>query len=116
MKLLYPRCGVLIMQGQRVLACVRIQDADGPAHDEVRTFAILPAELVTLSDWLAAHGVTHVAVESTKQASQPLLRALQQAFTVLQIAVLVIDETGFLNKGRHLAGVARQYSILAGSP
>jgi SRSO17 transposase len=29
-------------------------------------------------------------------------------------AVLVIDETGFLNKGRHSAGVARQYSGTAG--
>jgi len=29
-------------------------------------------------------------------------------------AVLVLDETGFLNKGRHLAGVARQYSGTAG--
>jgi SRSO17 transposase len=29
-------------------------------------------------------------------------------------AVLVLDETGFLNKGRHSAGVARQYSGTAG--
>jgi SRSO17 transposase len=29
-------------------------------------------------------------------------------------AVLVIDETGFLKKGRHSAGVARQYSSTAG--
>jgi SRSO17 transposase len=28
--------------------------------------------------------------------------------------VLVIDETGFLNKGRHAAGVARRYSGTAG--
>jgi len=29
-------------------------------------------------------------------------------------AVLVLDETGFLKKGRHAAGVARQYSGTAG--
>jgi SRSO17 transposase len=29
-------------------------------------------------------------------------------------AVLVLDETGFLNKGRHSAGVARQFSGTAG--
>jgi SRSO17 transposase len=28
--------------------------------------------------------------------------------------VMVIDETGFLKKGRHSAGVARQYSGTAG--
>jgi SRSO17 transposase len=30
-------------------------------------------------------------------------------------AVLVLDETGFLKKGRHSAGVARQYSGTAGT-
>jgi SRSO17 transposase len=30
-------------------------------------------------------------------------------------AVMVIDETGFLNKGQHSAGVARQYSGTAGT-
>jgi SRSO17 transposase len=29
-------------------------------------------------------------------------------------AVLVVDETGFLKKGRHSAGVARQYTGTAG--
>jgi hypothetical protein len=85
MKLLYPRCCVLVVQGQKVLACVRIQDAGGPAHDEVQTYAILPAELAMLSDWLAAHGVTHVAIESAKHAEQPIHRALQHNFTLLQI-------------------------------
>jgi hypothetical protein len=64
---------------------MRIQDADGPARHEVRTYAILPAELATLSDWLAAHEVTHVAIDSPKHAWQPIYRALQHAFTVLQI-------------------------------
>ena len=82
MKLLYPRCCVLVVQGQKALACVRTQDADGPAQDEVRTYAILPAELAMLSDWLAAHGVTHVAVESTKHAWQSIHHALQHAFIV----------------------------------
>jgi len=66
MKVLYPRCGVLVVQGQRVLAWLRIQDANSPAHEEMRTCAILLAELATLSDWLAAHEVTHVAIESPK--------------------------------------------------
>jgi hypothetical protein len=85
MTLIYPRCCVLAIQGQTVLACLRIQDTDGPAHDEVRTFAILPAELVTLSDWLAAHGVTHVAIESTNHAWKPIYHILRQTFTVLLI-------------------------------
>jgi Putative Ig domain len=85
MKLIYPRCCVLAVQGQTVLACLRIQEDNSPAHDEVRTFAILPAELATLSDWLAAHGVTHVAIAGTSYAWKPVHGILQQAFTVLLI-------------------------------
>jgi Putative Ig domain len=85
MKLIYPRCCVLAVQGQTVLACLRIQEDDSPAHDEIRTFATLPAELATLSDWLAAHGVTHVAMAGTSHAWKPIYRLLQQAFTVLLI-------------------------------
>ena len=68
-----------------MLACLRIQEEDSPAHDEVRKFAILPAELATLSEWLAAHGVTHVAMAGTSHAWKPIYRVLQHAFTVLLV-------------------------------
>jgi transposase len=32
---------------------------------EVRTFGTTTQELLALSDWLTAHGCTHVAMEST---------------------------------------------------
>jgi hypothetical protein len=38
---------------------------NGKRQQEVRTFGTTAAELLTLRDWLEAHGVTHVAMEST---------------------------------------------------
>jgi len=92
MKLIYPRCCVMVLERQTVRACLRIQDAEGPVHEEVRTFAILAPELSTLiddrgllSDWLTAHGVTHVAIEGPDHAWKPILPILQRGFTVLRI-------------------------------
>ena len=97
-KLLYPRCGILVVQGHRVLACVRIQDEGGPAHDEVRTFAMQPAELAMLSDWLAAHDVTHVAIDSPKPSRQTLFHALQPAFTALEIEAGRVADDGDIGR------------------
>ncbi len=38
-----------------------------------------------LSNWLAGHGVTHVAIKPSAGSWKPLYQALQQAFTVLLI-------------------------------
>jgi predicted nucleic acid-binding protein len=72
-------------KGQKVLVCLRLQEAESPAHEEVRTFAILAEELGRLSDWLASHGVTHVAIGGTNYTWAPIQQRLQEAFTVLLI-------------------------------
>lgn len=84
MNVIYPRCCVLDVQQQTVVAGLRIHDRS-PVHKEVRTFSALPSGLVELSDWLAAHGVTHVAIESTGKSWKPIYATLQPAFTVLLI-------------------------------
>jgi SRSO17 transposase len=72
--------------------------------------------------------LAEVSGDATPYAIQHLLRralwdpeAVREAlhrYVVQQLedpeAVLVVDETGFLKKGRHSAGVARQYSGTAG--
>jgi hypothetical protein len=85
MKLLYPRCCVLDVQQQLLLACLRLQDVGSPVHKEIRTFGLLASDVIVLSNWLAGHGVTHVAIEHSARAWKPLYQALQQAFTVLLI-------------------------------
>jgi transposase len=48
-----------------VTACVRVPGPAGGRRQEVQTFGTTAAALLALRDWLHAHGVTHVAMEST---------------------------------------------------
>ena len=59
------RCCGLDVHKETIAACVRIGGRTGQATQDVQTFRTTAAELVVLLDWLAAHGVTHVAMEST---------------------------------------------------
>jgi hypothetical protein len=61
-------CG-LDVHRDTVAACVRVPGGTGRRDQHVRTFGTTAADLLTLRDWLEAHGVTHVAMESTLSAS-----------------------------------------------
>lgn len=63
MEVLYLRCAGLDVHKETVVACVRCVSA--PTAHEVRTFGTTTSALLELSDWLDAHGCTHVAMEST---------------------------------------------------
>ena len=58
------RCGLDIHK-QTVVACVIVPGSGKLPHKEIRTFGTMTADLLELGDWLAEHGVTHVAMEST---------------------------------------------------
>jgi transposase len=51
----------------------------------VQTFRTTAADLVILRDWLAAHGVTHVAMESTGVYWKPVFYVLESDFTCLRV-------------------------------
>ena len=63
-----------------------------------------------------AHGVQRLLAEADwdEEAVRDELRAYVLAHLGAEGAVLVVDETGFLKKGKKSAGVARQYSGTAG--
>src|SRR5215831_5153655 len=61
---LYPRCAGIDVHKNNVVVCVRCCDRSGKISEEVRTFSTMTADLLVRSDWLAEHGVTHVAMES----------------------------------------------------
>jgi SRSO17 transposase len=63
-----------------------------------------------------AHGVQRLLAEADwdEEAVRDELRAYVLAHLGAERAVLVVDETGFLKKGKKSAGVARQYSGTAG--
>src|ERR1700738_1519999 len=64
MEVLYPHCAGLDVHKDTVVACVRHM-ATGSVEREVRTFKTTTKDLLALSDWLAEHGCTHVAMEGT---------------------------------------------------
>jgi transposase len=65
MEQLIERCSGLDVHRDTVVACVRVPGARRGREQHVRTFGTTTAALLTLRDWLEAHGVTHVAMEST---------------------------------------------------
>src|SRR2546428_13154690 len=64
MEVICPRCAGLDVHKQTVVACARIV-GEGPALQEVRTFATTTSGLLALADWLESLGVEHVAMEAT---------------------------------------------------
>jgi transposase len=85
MEVLYERCCGLDVHKQRVVACVVVSAPAGPPRKEVRTFGTMTDELLRLADWLTAHGVTHVAMESTGVYWQPIWNVLEGEFELLLV-------------------------------
>jgi len=75
-------CG-LDVHRDTVAACVRVPGAGGEREQHVRTFGTTAAELLRLRDWLGAHGVTHVAMESTGVYWKPIWNLLEGSFELL---------------------------------
>ena len=64
MDILDTRCAGLDIHRDTIVACVRLAEAGGVIR-LVETFATTTAELERLSEWLAGHGVTCIAMEAT---------------------------------------------------
>jgi len=82
MDLRYPKCAGLDVHQQTVVACARVVAGSSVTHDR-RTFGTTTGELLALSDWLTAHGCTHVAMESTGVYWKPIWQVLEGSFTLV---------------------------------
>lgn len=82
MDILHPKCAGLDVHQQTVVACARVVGGNAVTHD-VRTFGTTTPELLTLSDWLTAHGCTHVAMESTGVYWKPVWHVLDGQFELV---------------------------------
>ena len=83
MEVLYPRCAGLDVHKESVVACIRIASG-GEVVTEVQTFNTTTASLVSLSEWLASNGCTHVAMEATGVYWKPVWHILSDsAFTLV---------------------------------
>ena len=75
MDILYTRCAGLDIHRDTIVACVRLTEA-GSVVRFVETFATTTTELERLSEWLAGHGVTCVAMEATGVYWKPVWAVL----------------------------------------
>jgi transposase len=85
MDTLYPRCAGIDVHKSNVVVAVRCCDGPGKVRQEVRTFSTMTRDLVALSDWLAEHAVTHVAMESTGVYWKPVFHILEGRFGVILV-------------------------------
>jgi transposase len=85
MELLIPRCAGMDVHQATVVVTVRVPTDDGGRHSLTETFGTMTPDLLALRDWLHAHGVTHVAMESTGVYWKPVYYILEDAFTLLLI-------------------------------
>ncbi len=80
MDVIVDRCAALDVHKETVMAAVRTPGAGGSGRrQEMREFSTFTAELVALRDWLAAEGVTQVAMEATGVYWRPVWHVLEEA-------------------------------------
>jgi transposase len=85
MQVLYPACAGLDVHKKTVVACRLTQDAAAQTVIATRTFSTMTTDLLALSDWLQAGGVTHVAMESTGEYWKPVYNLLEGLFELLVV-------------------------------
>jgi hypothetical protein len=64
MEIVHTHCAGLDVHKKTVVAAISVPGPKRSGYQETRTFGTMTAALLALSDWLTAHGVTHVAMES----------------------------------------------------
>lgn len=82
MKTLHRRCAGLDVHSDTVVACARLT-ARTKANHEARRFSTATRDLLELADWLAAQGITHVAMEATGIYWKPIWHILEGRFELV---------------------------------
>jgi transposase len=82
MEVLHPKCAGLDVHKDTVVACART--ASGvEVKQEVATFGTTTKDLLSLSDWLAERGCSHVAMEATGVYWKPVWHVLEDSFALV---------------------------------
>jgi transposase len=118
MERMIERCAGLDVHKKTVAACIRVPGSRGERVQEVRTFGTTAAELRALREWLAEHGVTHVAMESTGVYWKPIFYALEDAFTcVLANAAQIAQVPGRKTDVKDCVWIAQllEHGLIRGS-
>src|SRR5207244_2996562 len=84
MENVFACCAGLDIHQKSVEACVRRLEPTGQLHHQTRHWGTMTRDLLAMADWMAAQGVTHVAMESTGVYWKPIYNILESRFTVLE--------------------------------
>ena len=85
MDVVYRCCCGIDVHKNSVTACVLWAETEGKSRQEKRMFGTFTQDLLALSDWLQARGVTHVAMESTGVYWKPVWHILEGQFELLLV-------------------------------
>jgi transposase len=85
METVVERPGALDVHKAQVTACVRVPAGGGGREQHVAEFSTTVGGLLTLRDWLAAHGVTQVTMEATGVFWKPVWAILEDEFECLLV-------------------------------
>jgi transposase len=85
MEIIYPRCCGLDVHKREVVACTVITGSDGIPSKTIRAFGTMTPDILALADWLVAHEVTHIAMESTGVYWKPIWNLLEESFALLLV-------------------------------
>lgn len=85
MDIMYRNVAGLDVHQKTIVACIRKVEPQGDIVELVETFATMTRDLLHLSDWLTAHGVTHVAMEATGVLWKPVWNILEGHFELLLV-------------------------------
>jgi hypothetical protein len=62
MENIFLRCVGLDVHKASVEACVRRMEPSGRLHQQTRHWGTMTRDILMMADWMAAQGVTHVAI------------------------------------------------------
>jgi transposase len=86
METVVERPAALDVHKAQVTACVRVPAEHGSAREQhVAEFSTTVAGLLTLRDWLTAHGVSQVTMEATGVFWKPIWAILEDEFELLLV-------------------------------
>jgi transposase len=118
MEEIYPCCAGLDVHKESVEACVRRINENGRWQQQTRHWGTMTRDLWAMADWMAAQGVTHVAMESTGVYWKPIYNILESRFRVLLVNARHLKQV----PGRksdvhdcHWIAQLLQYGLLKGS-
>jgi transposase len=82
---IFPCCAGLDVHKESVEATVRRMEPNARLHQATRSWGTMTRDLRAMADWMAAQGVTHVAMESTGVYWKPIYNILEDRFQVLLV-------------------------------